>query len=128
MTAGNSENRLVSIAKQLLARSKSGIVHWQTVDGEPANYYVHFGDETSFGVCLQSSEVDPTLATVFIKVRSKYPIRLRAKEGQPHYELFKEVFDEAHRAATRWDRALDFIQFRLESGDQIGDPPGNIPV
>lgn len=122
------ESRLLEIADQLLEKSRNGKVNWQTVGGEPANYYVHFGDETSFIVCFQSSDFAATFTSISLKIRSMVAVRLRAEEGQPNFAKFKDLFDEAHRAATGWDAAIRRIQKLINSGEPLGEPPGNIPL
>jgi hypothetical protein len=54
--------------------------------------------------------------------------RISAEEGDDNFTMFKNVFDEAHRAATGWDKAISMIQERLASENAVGDPSGDIPI
>ena len=128
MNSEDLRSNLIEIATQLLAKSKAGKVNWQTVGGEPGNYHVHFGGETSFIVCFQSSDYAATKASISLNIKSMVAARISAEEGEENFAMFKEVFDEAHRAATGWDKALSMIHEQLESRNAIGDPPGNIPL
>jgi len=128
MKLSPAESRLLEIAAQLLEKSRNGQVNWQTVGGEPANYYVHFGGETSFAVCFQAADSGNASASVFIKVKSSIAVRLRAEQDTENFATFKQLFDEAHRAATGWDKALAMIQEQIDSGGPLGDPPGDIPI
>ena len=119
---------LMSIAAEILERSKSGSVNWQTVGGEPANYHVHFGNDTSFVVCYLSPEDSEATAMISLKVGSVVAARIKAKEGDEHFASFKEIFEEAHRAATRWDKAIGMIKEKIDSGGPLGDPAGDIPL
>lgn len=55
-------------------------------------------------------------------------VRIKAEEGDDNFARFKELFDEAHRAATGWKDAVAMIREKIESEDAIGDPPGEIPL
>ena len=122
------EASLIGIAAEILKRSRSGSVSWQTVGGEPANYHVHFGNETSFVVCYLSSEHAGTIATISLKIGSVIAARIKANEGEDNFARFKELFDEAHRAATGWDEAIAMIKKQIASGTPLGDPAGDIPL
>lgn len=121
-------SNLIEIARQLLEKSKAGKVNWQTVGGQPGNYHVHFGDETSFIVCFEPSDYNPTKASISLSIKSMVAARIGAEEGEENFAMFKEVFDEAHRAATGWDKALRMIRKQITSDQAVGDPPGDIPI
>jgi hypothetical protein len=122
------QETLISLAAEIMERSKSGSVSWQTVGGEPANYHIHFGNETSFVVCYLSSEDSETKAIISLKIGSVIAARVEAKQGEEHFASFKELFNEAHRAATRWDKAIGMIKEQIASGGALGDPAGDIPL
>jgi hypothetical protein len=128
MNSEDLRSNLIEIAKQLLDKSKAGKVNWQTIGGEPENYHVHFGGETSFIVCFQSSDYAATKASISLNIKSMVAARISAEEGEENFAMFKEVFDEAHRTATGWDKALSMIQERIASDNAVGDPPGDIPI
>lgn len=128
MQSEDLKNHLLNIASQLLEKSKAGKVNWQTVGGEPENYHVHFGDDTSFIVCFQSSDYNPTKASISLNIKSMLAARISAEEGEENFTMFKNVFDEAHRAATGWDKVISMIQGRLASENAVGDPSGDIPI
>lgn len=119
---------LFEIAGQLLKKSRAGKVYWQTVGGEPHNYYVHFGDQTSFVVCLQSPAYSKATASISLEIKSMTAARISAEDGEENFATFKEIFDEAHRAATSWNTAIAMIREKIASDDPIGDPPGDIPL
>lgn len=128
MQSGNLKESLLAIAAEIFTKSQAGQVSWQTVGGEPSNYHVHFGDGTSFIVCYRSSEDADTKAMISLKVGSVIAARIEAREGEENFDKFKQLFDEAHRAATGWDKAIKMIQDRLSSGESVGDAAGDIPL
>lgn len=128
MLSDRLAENLTQIAGQLLGRSREGGVSWQTVGGQPSNYYVHFGDATSFIVCFQPSEDDLATAAISLKVGSAIAVRISAREGEEDFPRYKEIFDEAHRSATGWDKAIERIKRQIASGEFLGDPAGDIPV
>ena len=65
------ESQLMELAAQLYEKSKAGKVNWQTVGGEPENYHVQFGDQTSFVVCFHASLYDSArTASIALNIKS----------------------------------------------------------
>lgn len=112
MISNEQKARFRGMLTLLLEKSKADAVDWQTTrDG----YEAIFPNE-SITVGFYTPTSDPDYFWAKLQVQGVALIDIEANERDPDWQMLSELFNEASRRATGWDRALAEVERALKTG------------
>jgi hypothetical protein len=121
--------RLRTVVGELLGKSKKDEVRWMDAgeQGGIQRYRVYF-ELASLGVGYQSPPTEPDTAWVWVFNEPGVCVAVwRVADGEPDWELVRELFLEAQRSVTKWDQALASIEGAVRSEGPVGGPDPHEP-
>jgi hypothetical protein len=116
-------DKLRDIAKRLLERSRKNDVHWQEVEREhrgATGYEVQL-PSSMIRVEHRSPETEPdNILVIVCGQRGEIIASLDADASTPDWPLLNDLYAEAHRYVTGWDRILKDIDEAIQKPGKIG--------
>ena len=125
------DDDLWKLAQRLLTKTQKNEVAWSRADPSHGRGVLGVYDfqqgETYVAIIEATSHTRGGVRRVFEVRVSGVPSGSVSDEDSPNAvmrkELLKNLYDEAHRAAVRWDQALDQLNKLLETDQVLGRNP-----
>jgi len=129
-----ADEKIISIAKRLLEKSRSNEVNWQQaylvgglptfrVTRHPDGFYVGFA-ESKVGIRRLSPQTEPDFIEISIYRSDNTLVKsLWVQEDCPHWPIASGLYDEAERFVTGWDKVLSDLEDSLRREGKIGLQP-----
>ena len=119
-------NEMRAMAELLLQRSREGRVAWQagSTDSPWDSCVVQVGD-TEIGVRSVFGEFSGSGFELYVSDNAGHVVGMlsidtKEQPGDPTLQVLKDLHEEASRAVTGWDKTLDRLKAKLNSGELIG--------
>ena len=122
------ENQLKPILEELLARSRQDKVRWATeslptptvLESAEAGYSVNISG-IRLALLRNTSIIGPDRFVLIVTDDGGRQIHHNSiYDGDDAYPFYEELFAEANRRVTGWDKVLGTLKRSLESGEVIG--------
>jgi len=117
--------RLRFVVDRLLEKSKKDEVLWFDAGTEyGVNEYKIIFDGASLGIGYFAPDTEPDSITLWVYNASKELVtRWMVSDGEPDWASVRELYLEAQRSVTKWDKTLGSIEKALESEGPVGNEP-----
>jgi hypothetical protein len=122
------DNKFYEILGKLLAKAKADEIRWQRdhelADEETSAFSIRFAASRLY-VQYESPPTEPDQIELGIENLEGDPIKrivVQEDDGDPHWTLAYELYQEAARSVTGWDRVLTEIEGELDKKGAIGLP------
>lgn len=128
----NMQARFRHILEQVLEKSKADRIAWHrgaTSDdafSAAETFVVGFPNGSVLRISFCSPVTEPDSISAVLQNSSDERIAsMHAEDGidTNDYEFLMQLYEQAHRSATHWDKEFDEVEKALDSESQIGTDP-----
>src|SRR4051812_15925569 len=120
-----ADEKIIPIIRQLLAKSRSNEVHWEEhlgEEGDPAGFHVKF-PRSSIVVDFITPETEQDYIEIRIYKDANILIkRISFYDDDPEWQTAFDLYGEAERYVTGWDKVLSDLENSVNKEGKIGLP------
>jgi hypothetical protein len=133
------DDKLIQLLSQLLVRSRKDEVHWGVdplppkFPGSSMSFRVDVGTSAiSIHFVRPPSDADFFLVRIsntagFVVATKRVPVDAEGENEKMWLTLLQELYCEAERLATGWDKVLSELEQAVTSPSPVGDVPWGPP-